>query len=178
MDSFFLSHCGIESMFLSPYTKEVTCERCKKGIESMKRKAARHWKTEAWKQFSFYVRMNGAMETTGTLENARCCTCNKIHKISFIQAGHCIGGRNNSILFEPNAVHPQCKYCNEVLGGNYIAFKRFIDNKYGAGEWERLKALSRQIKIYSTMDFQEIYERYKILNSLYSAHEDTTRRRK
>ncbi len=82
------------------------------------------WKGKAWEEFSKYIRIRDALRTTGTIENAVCCSCSKIYP-SFgkgcLQAGHFIPGRRAAILFEETGVHGQCYWCNSNNGlkGNW-----------------------------------------------------------
>ncbi len=60
-----------------------------------------------------------------------------------MDAGHFLGGRSNSILFEPFNCHPQCKYCNRT-GGNPQAYRVFMLAAYGTSIVESLEAMKRK----------------------------------
>ena len=57
-----------------------------------------------------------------------CVTCGSVCDP---HAGHFIQGRRHSILFNLTNVHRQCEHCNLHLGGNLIAYTRFMQEKYG-----------------------------------------------
>lgn len=127
-------------------------------------------KQKAWESFAKFIRLRDSVATTGTLDWCRCISCgHKTHSV-LIDAGHCIRGRHNAILFDERATNGQCQYCNRTLGGNYPAYELAIDAKYGEGVMAELKAKNQTTVKYSKLDFLEIMELYeykydKIYNS-------------
>jgi len=71
----------------------------------MKKKGLTYYKKRAWKMFSTYIRTRDSLKTTGSTDKCVCITCNKRKEFRRIQAGHAIGGRNNSILFDEELVN-------------------------------------------------------------------------
>jgi hypothetical protein len=61
-------------------------------------------KAAAWKAFSIYIRTRDCIKTTGDIEYGKCYTCGKIFPFSELDAGHGIGSRRNSILFDDSIV--------------------------------------------------------------------------
>lgn len=130
-----------------------------KNKESIKK-----WKKKAWDEFSKFIRNRDALSTTGERENAVCCTCDTEYPVKKLQAGHFIPGRRNSILFEERGVHAQCYNCNINLKGNPRKYQKFMFNKYGQEEIDRLDNLSEQTIQMKWFDFKEKFEYYQILN--------------
>lgn len=61
-----------------------------------------------------------------------------------IESGHFLASRRMSILFEETNVHPQCKSCNQHLGGNQGVYEIWMRNVYGLEEIDRLRKLKNQ----------------------------------
>lgn len=125
-------------------------------------------KRKAWKCFSKYIRARDCYLTTNTLTRCKCVTCRKEFPLKEIQAGHAIGGRNNSILFDEKLVNGQCKGCNGFGNGKYAEYSVWFIETYGLKEWEEKVILSKQSKKYSIHDCLEIAEdyesKYKVFN--------------
>ena len=129
-----------------------------------KKKGIKYWKKKAWKEFSKFIRLRDAIETTGTKERAVCCTCGKQYNafgVGCLQAGHFIPGRSNSVLIDETGVHAQCWNCNQTLNGNWVEYEKFMINKYGKKFTEEKKLLRKQTKSISASEWQGIYELYK-----------------
>lgn len=90
-------------------------------------------KKKLWVVFSRYIRMRDCLETTGTIYEGQCCTCNRSYTFANLQAGHFIPGRMDSILFDPICVHAQCYKCNIKRQGEWVRYFRFMEKKYGQG---------------------------------------------
>ena len=104
---------------------------------------------KVWNATSRYVRLRGALETTGGRTHARCCTCERILPIEgpgCIQAGHFIPGRTGAVLFDLRGIHPQCPNCNGLLHGNWVEYERFMLKKYGPEVVAELKANKFAVK--------------------------------
>lgn len=127
----------------------------------MKKKNLSYYKNKAWRMFSKYIRMRDCLATTGTFEKGRCVTCGKVFPFNELQAGHAIGGRNNSILFDEELVNGQCKFCNHFKNGNYGQYSVWFIEKYGLDRWEEKVALSQRVVKYTKEDYINIYEKYK-----------------
>lgn len=131
------------------------------------------FKQRAWESFAKFVRFRDSFATTGTGEWCRCVTCgHKVH-IKLIDAGHCLCGRHNAILFNEQAVNGQCQYCNRTLGGNYQQYEQAIEAKYGVGTMEKLKALNQTTVKYGKLDYLEIMDLYEYkLDKLLKTYND------
>lgn len=117
-------------------------------------------KRKAWKCFSQYIRARDCLFTTNTLTRCKCVTCNREFPLEEIQAGHAIGGRNNSILFDEKLVNGQCKGCNGFGNGKYAEYSVWFIETYGLQEWEDKVILSKQSKKYSMQDYLDIADVY------------------
>lgn len=118
-------------------------------------------KKKAWEIFSKYIRLRDCLLTTRTKERGKCITCGREYEFKSLQAGHCISGRHNSLLFDEMAVHAQCYYCNIQLGGNLAVYYRVINNMFGAGSYENLELRDKMLVKISPEGYEEIYSRYK-----------------
>lgn len=109
-----------------------------------------------------YIRTRDCKKTSGFTDQGRCVTCNQFYPFKELQAGHAIGGRNISILFDERLVNAQCRGCNSYGDGKYAEYSVWYINKYGLKDWEKKVALSNEIKKYSTEELKEIAEKYKL----------------
>ena len=116
-------------------------------------------KRKAWKAFSDYIRLRDSLATTRSKDFCKCVTCGKTVPYPNIQAGHAIGGRNNSILFDEELVNGQCKGCNGYRGGRYGEYSVWFIKKYGMELWEEKVTLSKQVM--KNLDLEAIYKEYK-----------------
>lgn len=126
-----------------------------KRVKSAKSKL----KAKAWAEFSKYIRNKYAIDGS-----AKCYTCGKLKTIKELQAGHGIGGRGNSILFEERVVRPQCAGCNIFGRGQYRIFTRKLIAELGLDVYDELTTQADTLKKLTEKDLQEIYEKYKKLN--------------
>lgn len=137
-----------------------------------KKKGLRYWKAKAWTEFSKYVRLRDAIKTTGTKENAACCSCGKIYPAFGVgcgQAGHFVPGRGNAILFDEDNCHFQCYNCNMRLKGNWPGYMDFMLKEYGREVVDELLALNKTIKKYTPAGLEFLRDNYK------KAYEDLKR---
>lgn len=116
-------------------------------------------KKKAWVVFSRYIRARDCLKTTGFLDQGQCVTCGKFFPFSELQAGHAIGGRNNSILFDEQLVNAQCRGCNGYGNGKYAEYSLWFIGEYGVDKWEKKIELSHKIKV--DIDYEEVYNKYK-----------------
>ena len=121
-------------------------------------KSPKSLKNKAWRCFSKYIRVRDCLKTTGFVDQGQCVTCNKFFPISELQAGHAIGGRNNSILFDEKLVNAQCRICNGYGNGKYAEYSLWFIQKYGIEEWEKKIKLSHELAV--DIDYQEIINKY------------------
>ncbi len=118
-------------------------------------------KRTVWENFSKYIRLKECMETTGSFEFGRCCTCGRIKPFKELDSGHFISGRSNSILFHESGVHIQCQRCNRFSEGNKSAYYKYMLEKYGQEEIDKLEALKRMKKKLSAFELMAINKYYK-----------------
>ena len=113
-------------------------------------------KKRVWATFSRFIRLRDCLITTHTLERGACITCGCVLLFKELQAGHFISGRNNSILFDEECVHAQCKTCNIIKNGNTLVYRRKILELYGDKYDEVLEKRSQQIKKYTIDELLEL----------------------
>jgi len=118
-----------------------------------KKKSAAH--NTCWKNFSRYIRLRDAINTTGTMTHARCITCGAMLPIEDLQAGHMIPGRTNGILFDETMVFAQCYACNVDGGGEKQMFKQIMVQRHGEA-WYDLKMQARKTPTKLTDDLLEV----------------------
>ena len=116
-------------------------------------------KKRAWAQFSKYIRLKYADKN-----GMECCyTCGKKAHWKQMQAGHGIGGRNNSVLFMEEVVRPQCAGCNLWGGGKYSIFAEKLISEYGPIAYAKFVKKSNETVVYKAYNYEAIYEAYKDL---------------
>ena len=123
----------------------------------MKKPTLRNLKARCWKVFSEYIRRREADEG-GT---AYCFTCGQPKFWKELHAGHFIGGRTNSVLFNEEIVKPQCLMCNVFLGGNYGPYTLKMLDLHGREKVEEFMALKHQTKKYTKSDLEDLIQTYK-----------------
>ncbi len=130
-----------------------------------KSKGVAYWKKKVWKEvFSPYIRLDSAIETTGTKTHLVCCTCGKQYPafgLGCAQAGHFVPGRGNAILFDERGVHGQCYNCNIRLKGNWPEYMRFMLDTQGKFVIDDLLRLNKTVRKFTVPELQEMYEEYK-----------------
>lgn len=124
-----------------------------------KEKKLSYYSKRAWKAFSEYIRRRDS-NANGY---AKCCTCELVDEWKYLQAGHFVPGRNNSIIFDERNCHAQCVGCNYFgknsrSSGNYF---EFMKKNYGLEVIDELNIQSNREVIYKKYDYQEIEEKYK-----------------
>ena len=100
-------------------------------------------KDKAWTLLSQIVRRADA----GHDGYCACYTCNRsLHWKYDAEAGHAIGGRSASVLFDESIIRVQCRQCNSKYhgkGGNYPVFIARLMRAHEPGglEWWEQKLL-------------------------------------
>lgn len=131
-----------------------------------KTKGVKYWKARANDEFSKFIRLRDALETTGTKETLICCTCSKPYPafgVGCAQAGHFIPGRSHPVLYREKGVHGQCFNCNYRLKGNWPEYRRFMLRKYGEHITEEEEFAKYSGLKYTAVELEEIYHKYKRL---------------
>ena len=149
------------------FFEKPTSHKCKdclmknKRLKRLKDTEKSRLKVKAWKAFSDYIRTRDSIKTTGSKEHCVCVTCQKRVPYKKIQAGHFIGGRGNSILFDESVVNGQCLRCNIMLKGNYDEYNLVMLEKYGGKEVIEMLKQKKQVKQYSISDYKNIISLYQ-----------------
>lgn len=86
-------------------------------------------------QFSTWIRMSNADEN-GIV---KCCTCGKMMEWKKSQCGHFLSRRYMSVRFDEKNCAPQCVGCNIFNQGSQAAFRRFLVQKYGEPEVNKIE---------------------------------------
>ena len=115
------------------------------------------WKKKVWVVFSKYIRLRDA-DDNGC---CRCVTCGKPFHYKAIHAGHFIPKRNNAVMFEETNVSCQCVYCNMFMHGQGAKYYKFMLEKYGQEEIDRLMDLDKTIRKFSVSELEEMYHEYR-----------------
>ena len=118
-------------------------------------------KKKAWDAFSRMIRLRDCFATTGTDIVGKCITCGKNWGFRQLQAGHAIAGRRNSLLFDEDLVHVQCRFCNEFKNGRLKKYKEILIERHSQKWWDDKMVASKQIIIDKDMDFEGREIEYK-----------------
>ena len=81
-----------------------------------------------------YIRVMRCLEATGLAFIGYCITCERRFHLENLQAGHCISGRRNAVLFDVMNIYNQCTYCNVIMHGRRTLFEKKLVTCYGQ-EW-------------------------------------------
>lgn len=93
---------------------------------------------------------------------AVCCTCDKPCRDGNVNAGHYISRGFLRTRYEETNVNAQCVNCNNWMGGRADDHERFIAEKYGQEEVDRLRAIKVTEGFKFTKDdYLELIEKYK-----------------
>jgi hypothetical protein len=114
-------------------------------------------KNKCWRIFSEYIRRKEADEG-GT---NYCFTCGQPKFWKELQAGHFIGGRTNSVLFNEEIVKPQCLMCNVFLRGNYGKYTLRMLDLHGREKVDEFMSLKHHVKKYTQSDLEALITEYK-----------------
>lgn len=117
-------------------------------------------KLKAWKAFSKYIRTRDCLRFTGDPDEGICVTCRQTYPFKKLQAGHFIGGRGNSVLFDERLVFSQCYACNVGRSGAYVEYFVFMEKEWGREKIDEFRALKRDTKIYKVYDYIAIEREY------------------
>jgi len=133
----------------------------KKKQNKQKKKSINDYKEEAWKEFSKYIRLRDCLLTTGTKDYGLCFTCGRKKHFKDLQAGHFLDGRWNSILFDEEGVHAQCRQCNLFKNGNKEEYEPKMIELYGKEKVEEMKARKQIVKRFTIEELIKLKEYYR-----------------
>lgn len=132
----------------------------KKDIGKMSKSTIKTFKHSVWKSFAKYIKMRDADK----LGRCVCCTCGiyKPWNDPEVNAGHFIGGRTNSVLFDETIVHPQCSRCNCFYGGRPWDYEQFMIKRYGYNyeTLEEIKCRRNIIKKYTMEELKDLKKHF------------------
>lgn len=123
---------------------------------SKKKPTVSKLKNKAWDLFSRYIRLRDCLFTTRTKERGRCITCGFEFPFNDLQAGHFVSGRGNSVLFDEECVHAQCRTCNILKGGKTLVYRRKILELYGDGYDEVLEKRAQVVKKFTISELEDL----------------------
>lgn len=89
-----------------------------------------------------------------------CYTCDTPMDIREAQCGHFIPRDNKATRWLKDNCRPQCKHCNEYLGGNLSEFEKRLELEI-PGIVDNLKSLGRQVYSPTKGDMKDLIERLK-----------------
>ena len=112
-----------------------------------------------WKSFSNYIRLRDADERG----NCTCFTCGFTGHWKRFDCGHGIPRQHKATKFHEQNNHAQCKRCNAFEGGKREIYKERVNQKYGAGTWEKLEIMSRQVCKRGKFEIDVMAKHYKQL---------------
>jgi hypothetical protein len=93
----------------------------------------------------------------------KCFTCPNEAHWTDMQCGHFVPRKHLSTTHNLLNLKVQCPYCNEGLAGNLAVYAVRLDEKYGAGTAEYLKAVGRTMLKRPAYEYEELIQAYKIL---------------
>jgi hypothetical protein len=112
---------------------------------------------ELTKVFNHFIKLKDA-NSQGFV---KCFTCDNVHHISNIDAGHFQGSRKQSVRWDEMNVKPQCRKCNSTNNGMRKEFADRLDEKYGQGTAENLIRKANKVRSYSSSELKDMIEYYK-----------------
>lgn len=120
----------------------------------MAKKLQNKAKSEAWDEFSRFIRIRDCLKTTGFAFLGVCVTCGRRFHIRYLQAGHFIGGRSLAVLFDEIGTNAQCKYCNEYKHGEKKKYETIMVERHGQEAVDIMKVDAK--KIIKGMNYEKI----------------------
>ncbi len=124
-------------------------------------KSASREKKLAWSWFSKYIRARDCIDSTGSIEEGRCYTCNKLFPFKGLQGGHFIPGRTNNLLFDEEQVHAQCYRCNIGLMGCWPEYLKRMVKDYGQERVDGMLMERHKIVKYTAQDYSDLKDKFK-----------------
>ena len=117
-------------------------------------------KAKAWVSFSRYIRTRDCIRFTGDPTEGVCVTCKRPYPYKKLQAGHFIGGRTSSILFDEEAVFTQCYGCNVGRGGAHVEYFVFMEQEVGREKIDELRKRKSDKVKYTQFDYERIRDNF------------------
>ena len=121
-----------------------------------------------WKTYvTPYIKLKECVETTGSEDYGKCCTCGKIKRKDEFDVGHFIPGHKNAYLFEEMGLHLQCRFCNRGTkkyggdAGRPHEYTEYMNERYGREVTEEFRKLKWTPKKLTELDLERIKNDYK-----------------
>jgi hypothetical protein len=130
------------------------------GIKRTPLKSAQNKKADAvlWKWFSIFIRLRDAQPENGV---ANCFTCGRPKHWREGDCGHGIPRQHKATKYHEQNNHFQCKRCNGFEEGKKDVYAIEVDKRYGAGTWNKLEVMARQICKRGQFEIEMMTEHYK-----------------
>ena len=140
--------CMIEysNQHLSKKAKEKKTQ-AKRELKDFNSKDITTMKTKAQNAFNAYIRERD--------KGNDCISCGC--KVVKGDASHFFSvGSHSAVRFHVDNVHLSCYKCNRFLHGNLVPYKVALLEKIGQERFDKLKAKSKDVKLYSTEYYQKL----------------------
>ncbi len=116
-----------------------------------------------WKWYSEYIKIRDCLETTGTINEGVCITCQKRVPRFGSHAGHFIHDKKSTYYIESNT-HLQCSHCNHYLSGNLGLYGVAMVEKYGKeAVQELIRKSNQEVKQLKKFEIKEMATKYRLL---------------
>ena len=116
-------------------------------------------KKKTWSACSRYVRHKHSKDGLCT-----CFTCGVVKPIAEMQAGHAIQGRGNSILFQTDAIRPQCSSCNVWQGGRLDVFIPKLIDEIGRERYDEILEMKGNPRKFTLEELKDMQRDYELLS--------------
>ena len=118
-----------------------------------------------------YIRVMRCLEATGLAFVGYCVTCERKFHIEYLQAGHCISGRRNAVLFDVMNIYNQCNYCNVIMHGRRKIFEKKLVARYGQEWMDKRKLRAKRTIPNASIDFEKLRAGIKrMAKNMYHKH--------
>jgi len=118
--------------------RELAKER-KEGYEKLK--TLSQYEAEAKKSFQHFIRLRD--------KNLACISCNNSKTTDWAGGHFFSAGTYSGLMFDERNCHKQCNtYCNKMLSGNLLEYRKGLIKRYGVEFVEELEAVSDEKRNY------------------------------
>lgn len=125
-----------------------------------------------WEAFSLFIRARDVVTFDGT-GVGRCFTCGALTHWKKGDCGHGVPRQHMATKYNEQNNHLQCTNCNWSEGGAREAYKKKMDEVYGAGTWDKMVVASRGLKKFTAWEidlwtkfYREKLKEIKVLKKL------------
>ncbi len=118
-----------------------------------------------------FIRVMRCLESTGLAFVGFCITCERRFHIEYLDAGHCISGRRNAVLFDIKNIYNQCNYCNVQMHGRRTLFEKKLIARYSQEWMDNRKIRAKRTIPNNRIDFAKMRKGIKrMTQDLYRKH--------